>query len=71
MTTHHLRLFGIVQLLGPNGEEIRLRTQKQIALLVFLALEARESPTPCPRRSPRSGRTWAGKRFLRQLSVFS
>ncbi|UCG88875.1 MAG: AAA family ATPase, partial [Gemmatimonadota bacterium] len=39
---HHLRLFGSVELLEPDGCPVRFRTRKQLALLVYLALEARD-----------------------------
>ncbi|KPJ90057.1 MAG: hypothetical protein AMS18_11650 [Gemmatimonas sp. SG8_17] len=42
--THHLRLFGAPQLLDPRGQPVTLRTRKHLALLVYLALEAREKP---------------------------
>jgi len=41
-TGHHLRLFGSVELLQPDGYPIRFRTRKHLALLVYLALEARD-----------------------------
>lgn len=41
-TRHHLRLFGSVELLEPGGYPIRFRTRKHLALLVYLALEARD-----------------------------
>lgn len=40
----HLGLFGIPELRDVNGRGVRLRTQKQLALLVYLALEARVRP---------------------------
>jgi len=39
-----LRLFGVPRLLDPRGQLARLRTQKQLALLVYLALEGRSRP---------------------------
>jgi len=41
---HHLRLFGRPHLLGPDGNPMPFRTGKQLALLVYLALEARNRP---------------------------
>jgi DNA-binding SARP family transcriptional activator/tetratricopeptide (TPR) repeat protein len=41
-TGHHLRLFGSVELLGPDGYPVRLRSRKQLALLVYLVFEARD-----------------------------
>jgi DNA-binding SARP family transcriptional activator/tetratricopeptide (TPR) repeat protein len=41
---HHLRLFGRPHLLGPDGSAIPFRTGKQLALLIYLALEARNRP---------------------------
>ncbi len=41
---HHLRLFGRPYLVGPDGTRTPLRTGKQLALLVYLALEARTRP---------------------------
>src|SRR3989442_6188521 len=41
---HHLCLFGIPELRDPAGRVVHLRTRKQLALLVYLALEARTRP---------------------------
>ncbi|MFQ5705606.1 MAG: AAA family ATPase, partial [Gemmatimonadales bacterium] len=41
---YHLQLFGIPRLLDPGGAHVRLRTRKQLGLLVYLALEARNRP---------------------------
>ncbi|MEJ2238388.1 MAG: AAA family ATPase, partial [Gemmatimonadales bacterium] len=41
---HHLRLFGRPHLVGPDGNPSPFRTGKQLALLVYLALEARTRP---------------------------
>ncbi len=37
-----LHLFGVPELLDPEGRVVKLRTRKQLAVLVYLALEARE-----------------------------
>src|SRR5689334_17888833 len=36
---HYLRCLGQPALFGPNGEPIRFRTKKHLALLVYLAVE--------------------------------
>ena len=36
---HHLRCLGQPALFAPNGEPIRFRTKKHLALLVYLAVE--------------------------------
>ena len=38
---HHLRCLGQPALFAPNGEPIRFRTKKHLALLVYLAVESR------------------------------
>ena len=40
---YSLRCLGTVELRSPGGDLVRLRTRKHIALLVFLAVEARIS----------------------------
>jgi len=40
---HFLRCLGHPTLLAPNGESIRIRTKKHVALLVYLAVEANRS----------------------------
>jgi DNA-binding SARP family transcriptional activator/tetratricopeptide (TPR) repeat protein len=40
---HHLRCLGPPALLAPNGEPIRFRTKKHLALLVYLAVESRRA----------------------------
>jgi len=41
---HHLRLFGYPALLDEDGEPLPFKSRKQLALLVCLALDAREEP---------------------------
>ena len=40
----HLRIFGIPELQNAEGRPLLFRTKKQLALLVYLALEAQERP---------------------------
>ena len=40
---HHLRCLGQPALFAPNGEPIRFRTKKHLALLVYLAVEGRRA----------------------------
>ena len=40
----HLKLLGIPELTDGNGQRIKLRTRKQLGLLVYLTLEARIEP---------------------------
>jgi DNA-binding SARP family transcriptional activator len=40
---HHLRCLGQPALFAPNGEPIRFRTKKHLALLVYLAVERRRA----------------------------
>jgi DNA-binding SARP family transcriptional activator/tetratricopeptide (TPR) repeat protein len=40
---HHLRCLGQPALFAPNGELIRFRTKKHLALLVYLAVESRRT----------------------------
>lgn len=40
---HHLRCLGQPALFAPNGEPIRFRTKKHLALLVYLAVEHRQA----------------------------
>ena len=40
---HHLRCLGQPALFAPNGELVRFRTKKHLALLVYLAVEGNRS----------------------------
>ena len=42
----HLRLFGPPVLVDGHGRPLSFRTRKQLALLVYLVLEARQRPAP-------------------------
>src|SRR5688572_7701350 len=44
MAGFHLSLFGIPELRDADGRVVQFRTQKQLALLVYLALEGRVRP---------------------------
>ncbi len=46
MSPPHLRLFGCPELLDPDGVPVPFRTHKHLALLVYLALEARDRVIP-------------------------
>ena len=41
---HHLQLLGVPELKDPKGGIVQFRTRKQLALLVYLMLEAQKSP---------------------------
>lgn len=41
---YHLKIFGVPEMSDPAGRPIKLRTRKQLALLTYLALDARYRP---------------------------